>query len=293
MLNIQRVALLCFCWVFPALGRKAATAWIWQCSEDETEWNSLAQFMENSTAIDTISLGAYSVINGSFEDGWNCGELMRKRIPFFQSAAPSVRHTPLIDAGQRGIEDLRMMWNSTESSKKFISTAVANMMKMKLDGYNLDWEVQGTPQDRDNFVRFVRDFASAIHSANPKATLSSDVAGSLLYGNCTSGGDYLGVTCGNYTSAKVDNVVSMGTYTHETDAFCGTIQRASASATVFPEYAPGIDLGTPDSNITAYFECLTQAPSIQRVFLWAFGFNKPASLSPVWSSALNKWAIHE
>jgi len=272
---------------------RRATAWIWQCSENETQWNGLMKFANDTLAVDTVSLSAFSVLpNGSFGDGWNCGKLMKDRIGPFQTSVPSVQHTPLIDSGPgSGIANLRAMWNTAETRSAFIKSAVDNLLKMNLAGYNLDWEVQGTPEDRDNFVRLVHDLGAALRAAKPGAILSSDVAGSLLYGNCTCAGDYLGVTCGNYTDAGVDHVVSMGTYTPNADDFCATINRASAT-TFHPIYAPGVSFisgDTPDVNVTKFFDCLDHSP-INRIFLWALGFNTPAGLSPAWTSSLERWA---
>lgn len=294
-MNPHTVLACCLAVVLPSVAAvpRRATAWIWQCSENETQWNGLMKFANDTLAVDTVSLGAFSVQpNGSFGDGWNCGKLMKDYIGPFQTSAPSVKHTPLIDSGPgSGIANLRVMWNTTETRSAFIESAVENLLKMNLDGYNLDWEVLGTPKDRDNFVRMVRDFGAALRAAKPGATLTSDVAGSLLYDNCTSAGDYLGVTCGNYTDAGVDHVISMGTYTSDADDFCGTIDRASAT-TFNPIFAPGVSFiggDTPDVNVTKFFDCLERAP-IKRIFLWALGFNHPAGLSPAWTSALERWA---
>lgn len=294
-MNRHRVLVCCLALARPSAAAipRRATAWIWQCSENETQWNGLMKFANDTLAVDTVSLGAFSVLpDGSFGDGWNCGKLMKDHISPFQTFVPLVKHTPLIDSGPgSGIANLRAMWNTTETRSAFIKSAVDNLLKMNLAGYNLDWEVQGTPVDRDNFVRMAHDLGAALRAAKPGATLTSDVAGSLLYGNCTSGGDYLGVSCANYTDAGVDHVVSMGTYTPDADDFCATINRASAT-TFNPIYAPGVSFisgDTPDVNVTKFFDCLEHSP-IERIFLWALGFDNPAEFSPAWTSALKRWA---
>lgn len=274
---------------FAAIESRGATAWIYSCSSEPDVWGNIWNVIESTPAIDTVSLCVYRVTeNGTFGMQDECGRLMSHMIPTYKAANPSLRQQPLIDAPS--LSNLRAMWSDSDSRDAFIKSAIKEMTTLGFDGYNIDWEVSSeSSKDTENFVRFLDEFGAAIRTATSSdATLSSDVAGSLALGNCTCNHcDYLNMSCANYTSTKIDHVVTMGTYTHDPDAFCRAVQDASTTA-LKTTYAPGLSLDTPDNVISRFFEC---ASVVDRVYLWALD-GRHAALTSAWNQSLETWTAH-
>ena len=266
---------------------RGATVWVYSCATDPKTWGNIWASISSAPTIDTVSLCAYRVeANGSFGLQGGCGATMAAMIPVYKAARPDLKQVPLIDAPS--VDNLREMWQDPGRRARFIAAAIDELVKQKLDGFNLDWEVQSKDnRDTDNFVAFLREFGAAIRKAKPGATLSSDVAGSLTLGDCTCDHcDYLNMSCANYTSSRVDNVVTMGTYTHNATDFCRAVVDSSKTS-LAPVYTPGLSLSTPDDVIGAFFDCVTTSKA-DRIFLWALD-GKTAQLSQAWNSSLLQW----
>ena len=268
-----------------ATADRGATAWIYTCASDEATWGNISAAVNSAPAIDALALCAYRVeADGTF--GLQpCGDTMSNMIPAFKASRPDIKQVPLIDVPS--VDNLRKMWATEESRKTFIDGALSEMAKKQLDGFNLDWEVQSRDSsDTQGFVTFLREFGDAIRKAREGATLSSDVAGSLTIANCTCDHcDYLNMSCANYSSARVDNVVTMGTYTHIEKDFCTSVQDSSKTL-LAPLYTPGLSIDTPDQVIGGFFDCLPS--SIDRIFLWALD-GKLSQFTQAWNTSLNKW----
>ena len=267
---------------------RGATAWIYSCAQDPKTWGNIWAAVNSAPAIDSVALCAYRVeADGTFGMQGQCGQTMANMISVYKTARPQLKQMPLIDAPS--VDNLRTMWKNKESRGRFIEEAISTLKKEDLDGFNLDWEVQSKDSsDTVNFVTFLQEFGSAIRKAKPGATLSSDVAGSLANGDCTCYHcDYLNMSCSNYTDSRVDQVVTMGIYTHSETEFCSSVQSAEKTA-LAPIYTPGLSLSTPDDVISDFFDCLE---STDRIFLWAFD-GSSASVTQAWNASMNRWANH-
>lgn len=115
---------------------------------------------------------------------------------------------------------------------RFIKAAVDTAVVQGYDGYNFDNELRGGASEsswkpilpyRGNWISFLNDFADALHAVNK--TLSVDIAGCCGWvdtahpvsplGHCAgafSAHEFVGASCADYASSKVDVVYGMSSY---------------------------------------------------------------------------------
>jgi hypothetical protein len=172
-------------------------------NESAAAWD---QFMVNFTrymrpAVTSVALCPYTVTgNGTF--GYQdisqplchgppagpeafTGEIQeRLGIPRFRTAG--VKQYPLI-AGCPGTAVVIGMMNSTSKRREFIRAAVDTATRHGFDGYNIDFELFGHPEDVKIYQSFLREFAEALAAVN--GSLSVDID------HCCKGQNHTGYAC--------------------------------------------------------------------------------------------------
>lgn len=236
-------------------------------NESATAWD---QFMVNFTrymrpAVTSVALCPYTVTsNGTFgyqditqplchgpRDGPEAftGEIQeRLGIPRFRAAR--VKQYPLI-AGCPGTGVVIGMMNSTSKRREFIRAAVDTATRHGFDGYNIDFELFGHPEDVKIYQNFLREFAEALVAVN--GSLSVDIDHCCKGQNdtgyaCNGPGNagYLGMTCADYAPAAVGAVgpsviYTLHTYVHDLTELLRTVDNTVPQ--IGPRYGVGLEAG--------------------------------------------------
>ena len=221
-----------------------AMLWVYNCGSNVTEWTALIKDL-NETAkpagVTSVSLCAYRIkADGSF--GYqtspygpaNCGQ--NQEAWAVKIKETGLKQFPLIDC-HAGIDAVRNMTATSDTRAAFISAAVATMKNHRYDGFNLDIELSGTPDDAELYTTFVNEFSDALHAAG--GSLSSDID------SCgPTHRDYIGMRCTpDYKSSRIDSVMTMGTYTHDLDTFKEQVSSGLAGLGS-SKYVVGVDTGS-------------------------------------------------
>ena len=291
-------------------------------NESAAAWD---QFMQNFTrymrpAITSVAVCPYTVTeNGSF--GYQditqplchgppagpeayTGEIQeRLGIPRFRKAG--IKQYPLL-AGCPGTGVVIDMMNSTSKRTAFIHSAVATAARHGFEGYNIDFELFGHPEDVKIYQKFLREFSDALATINASLTVDIDhcCKGQNDTGYACNGpgnAGYLGMTCADYAASAVGGaglsvIYTLHTYVHDLAELLRTVKNTSPQ--IGARYGVGVEAGlavpalrkalAEISNITDS----SGRPAISHLGIW---WNPPLRDGPSeeFMNEINRWLRHE
>jgi hypothetical protein len=291
-------------------------------NESAAAWD---QFMQNFTrymrpAITSVAVCPYTVTeNGSF--GYQditqplchgppagpeayTGEIQeRLGIPRFRKAG--IKQYPLL-AGCPGTGVVIDMMNSTSKRTAFIHSAVATAARHGFEGYNIDFELFGHPEDVKIYQKFLREFSDALATINASLTVDIDhcCKGQNDTGYACNGpgnAGYLGMTCADYAASAVGGagpsvIYTLHTYVHDLAELLRTVKNTSPQ--IGARYGVGVEAGlavpalrkalAEISNITDS----SGRPAISHLGIW---WNPPLRDGPSeeFMNEIKRWLRHE
>ena len=235
--------------------------------ESEADWDI---FMVNFTrymrpAITSVAVCPYTVTD-SGEFGYQdakvplchgpdqAGEQQELHgIPRFRKLG--LKQFPLL-AGCPGTNIVMGMVTNRTKRTAFISKAVETMVQQGFQGYNVDFELFGSPSDVRPYQSFLADFSAALQTKNGSLTIDIDhcCKGHNDTGYACNGpgnAGYLGMSCADYEQFSGPDAViyTLHTYVHDLKELLRTVNNSAPQ--IGRRYGVGVEAGLSIPNLRA------------------------------------------